>query len=148
LTEIPLPLPRLPPHHPEIPHDSEARCPITNAKVEHHDNIISNHHTSDITEPEAASNKTTLMDASQCPALKNAAASSTDSVTDALCPVVGPVNAHLPPSHPALDETASGAVCPVTNATLEHHKSKVLQHKIVAQGASATQCPVAGANKA
>lgn len=73
---------------------------------------------------------------------------SSNSVTDAMCPVVGPVNAHLPPSHPALNEKDSGAVCPVTNATLDHHKTKVLQHKVVANGASAAQCPVAGANKA
>lgn len=85
------------------------------------------------------------MDASQCPALKNAA--NSNSVTDALCPVVGPVNAHLPPSHPALTEKESGAVCPVTNATLDHHKTKVLQHKVVANHASAAQCPIAGANK-
>ncbi|KAM3423179.1 hypothetical protein BST61_g630 [Cercospora zeina] len=133
----------LPPSHPEIPHDSEARCPVTNAKVEHHDNIIHNH-PSDIQEP---GSKKDAMDASQCPALKSAA-SSGDSITDAVCPVVGAVNSHLPPQHPALNEKEAGAVCPVTNATLDHHKAKVHQHKAVADNASAAQCPVAGATRA
>lgn len=83
------------------------------------------------------------MDASQCPALKGANASS--SVTDATCPVVGPVNAHLPPTHPHLPESEAGAVCPVTNAKLEHHKGKVHAHKSVAKDAPAAKCPVAGA---
>ncbi|KAI5367643.1 hypothetical protein Slin15195_G027750 [Septoria linicola] len=130
----------LPPHHPEIQAHSEARCPVTNAKVEHHDNIIHNTH-SDIQEP--GSDKE-AMDASQCPAMKSAA-NNGESITDALCPVVGAVNSHLPPQHPALNEKEAGAICPVTNASLEHHKTKVLQHKAVAKSADASQCPVAGA---
>lgn len=59
-----------------------------------------------------------------------------------MCIVVGAVNSHLPPAHPALNEDEAGAVCPVTNATLEHHKKKVSQHKAVAGDASAKQCPV------
>ncbi|KAF2165129.1 hypothetical protein M409DRAFT_56019 [Zasmidium cellare ATCC 36951] len=129
----------LPPHHPEITSDPEARCPITNAKVEHHDNIIHNHPS----DPNVPADDKKAMDASSCPALKNANAK--DSLTDATCPVVGPVNAHLPPSHPALNEKDSGAVCPVTNAKLEHHKGKVATHPKVADDVSAQKCPVAGA---
>lgn len=83
------------------------------------------------------------MDASACPALKNA--NNKDSITDATCPVVGPVNAHLPPTHPELNEKDAGAVCPVTNATLSHHKGKVATHPKVASDAAAVKCPIAGA---
>jgi hypothetical protein len=109
---------------------------VTNAKVEHHGNIV-NHPGTSI--PDAAD----AQDASACPALKNA--NNKNSITDATCPVVGPVNAHLPPSHPALTEQDSGAVCPVTNATLEHHAGKIAEHKTVAKDASSQKCPVAGA---
>jgi hypothetical protein len=37
----------------------------------------------------------------------------------------------LPPSHPALTKKEAGEVCPVTNATLEHHKDKVHEHPAV-----------------
>lgn len=132
----------LPPNHPSISADAgEARCPVTNAKVEHHNNIIHDH-PSGPTIPDDAR----AQDASACPALKNA--NKKESLTDATCPVVGPVNAHLPPSHPALTQQDAGAVCPVTNAKLEHHKGKVAEHKAVAQDASAAKCPVAGASLA
>lgn len=109
---------------------------MTNAKVEHHGNIV-NHPSASIPHDESA------QDASACPALKNANTKS--SVTDATCPVVGPVNAHLPPTHPSLTERDAGAVCPVTNAKLEHHKGKVAEHVEVPKDASAQKCPVAGA---
>ena len=78
------------------------------------------------------------MDAQACPALKNA--NNTASLTDATCPVVGPVSAYLPPDHPSTDKAEAGAVCPVTKATLEHHKSNVHAHPQVSAGT----CPVAG----
>lgn len=82
------------------------------------------------------------MDAQSCPALKNA--NTKESITDATCPVVGPVSAVLPPSHPHLTESEAGKVCPVTNATLEHHKGKLHEHPAVPQQASQKECPVAG----
>ncbi|CAK3802715.1 Hypothetical predicted protein [Lecanosticta acicola] len=129
----------LPPHHPSISSDPEARCPITNAKVSHHDNVIHNHPS----DPTVPADDKQAMDASACPALKNSMTKET--LTDATCPVVGPVNAHLPPTHPALNEKEAGAVCPVTNAKLEHHKGKVQTHPAVPSDAPVQKCPVAGA---
>ena len=104
----------LPPNHPAYDHtDKEARCPVTNAKVSHHgDSIIHNHPTS----PTIPQDNSNPMDASMCPALKNA--NRRESVTDATCPVVGPVSAFLPPAHPKLEEGESGKVCPVTNVRI------------------------------
>lgn len=84
------------------------------------------------------------MDASNCPALKNA--NSPTSLTHETCPVVGPVSAVLPPSHPQLNEKEAGQVCPVTNAKLEHHKDKVAVHPPVPKGEGAEECPVVGGN--
>lgn len=126
----------LPPNHPHYDaSNTEARCPVTNAKVSHHDNSIIHDHSA-VSEP--------TQDASACPALKNA--NTKDSITDATCPIVGPVSAYLPPTHPHLTEKESGSVCPVTNATLEHHKSKVHEHPSVPNDAPAAKCPVASAS--
>jgi hypothetical protein len=77
----------LPPDHPEFnPNDTEARCPVTNAKVSHHNNIIHSHPSSP-TIPDDNSKR----DATLCPAMKNAAAK--EEVVEATCPVVGPVSA-------------------------------------------------------
>ena len=70
------------------------------------------------------------MDAQLCPALKGAQ----DDVVEATCPVVGPVSATLPPNHPKMTEEDAGKVCPVTNATLEHHKDNVHVHPSVPEG--------------
>ena len=72
------------------------------------------------------------MDASLCPAL--ASLQRSDSLDKATCPVVGGVSAILPPAHPKLTEKEAGQVCPVTNATLEHHKDKVYEHPAVPEG--------------
>lgn len=67
----------LPPNHPSYDvNDSEARCPVTNAKVEHH-HVIHNHPGGNAISHES----TTSMDATACPALKNA--NRKESVTDA-----------------------------------------------------------------
>jgi len=131
----------LPPNHPTYDTSNlEARCPVTNAKVAHHNaNIIHNHPDGPTIPHEIDSS----MDAKQCPALKNA--NSSGSVTDATCPVVGPVSAYLPPTHPDVTKEEAGKVCPVTNATLEHHEGRVQQHPRVPNDASAQKCPVAGA---
>ena len=128
----------LPPNHPTYDTtDAEARCPVTNAKVSHHDIIHSHPDASNISNDPSAT-----QDASACPALKNA--NNSKSLTDATCPVVGPVSAYLPPAHPHLTEKEAGSVCPVTNATLDHHKAKVHEHPSVKSDASAEGCPVAG----
>jgi hypothetical protein len=95
------------------------------------------------------------MDACQCPALQRASASASASdansntnvqtpFTDATCPVVGPVSAHLPPTHPALQTEQVDAKCPVTNASLGNHVGKVREHVPVVEGADVGKCPVMG----
>ncbi|TKA25544.1 hypothetical protein B0A50_05405 [Salinomyces thailandicus] len=129
----------LPPHHPAYnTSDPEARCPVTNAKVAHHDKDIIHNHPTD---PSIPNGDKEAMDASSCPALKGANAEMT--ITDDICPIVGRVSSYLPPTHPKLEETESGKVCPVTNATLEHHKQKVHTHPSVPEDAPIGQCPVA-----
>ncbi|KAK6432293.1 hypothetical protein LTR95_011537 [Oleoguttula sp. CCFEE 5521] len=131
----------LPPNHPTYDHsDPTARCPITNATVSHHDIIHSHPSAQNI--PNSPSSAKNLPDASACPALKNA--NSKDSVTDATCPVVGPVSAVLPPSHPSLEGQQEGSVCPITNAKMAHHGGKVHEHPAVAKGAEVKECPVVG----
>ncbi len=122
----------LPPNHPSYDEsDPNLRCPVTNAMIAHHGNVH-NHPSATIT------NSADAMDAEKCPALKNA--NNSASLTDATCPVVGPVSAYLPPGHPSTDTAEAGAVCPITNATLEHHAQKVHKHPQVQAGV----CPVAG----
>lgn len=126
----------LPPSHPPLSSDPEARCPVTNAKVSHHDNVLHSH-------PAAAQvpiKGADARDATKCPALKN----SSSAIIEATCPVVGQVSATLPPQHPDLTESDAGKACPVTNATLEHHQGKLHAHPGVSGNASAEACPVAG----
>ncbi|PNS18683.1 hypothetical protein CAC42_5222 [Sphaceloma murrayae] len=128
----------LPPSHPALTNDPEARCPVTNAKVEHHQNSIHSHPSA----PSVPGDASEARNATKCPALKNA--NNKETITDATCPVVGPVSAVLPPTHPALNEKEAGKICPVTNASLEHHKGQVHEHPGVPDDAAAQACPVAG----
>ncbi|EMC96306.1 hypothetical protein BAUCODRAFT_89154 [Baudoinia panamericana UAMH 10762] len=130
----------LPPDHPALSSDPEARCPVTNAKVSHHTGSVIHNHPSSPTIPKDSHE---AMDARACPALKNV--TKKDGITDALCPVVGPVSAYLPPTHPKLTEAEAGKQCPVTNAKLEHHEGKVHEHPSVPNDAPVQKCPVAGA---
>ena len=50
---------------------------------------------------------------------------------DALCPVVGTATTVLPPDHPDMLKAKEGDVCPVTKATVGHHKDKVVTHPSV-----------------
>ncbi|GAB7366018.1 hypothetical protein MBLNU230_g7342t1 [Neophaeotheca triangularis] len=136
----------LPPNHPAYdPSDKEARCPITNAKVAHHDNsIIHNHPSGPVDSSQETETSAHTLSAEACPALKNAKQTGGKGVTDATCPVVGPVSSYLPPDHPDPRSAEAGKVCPVTNATLEHHEGKVSKHPSVEDGAPAAKCPVAG----
>lgn len=130
----------LPPNHPAYDTSNpELRCPVTNAKTAHHSSSIIHNHpdSSNISSSASSSN-----DASACPALKNA--NNKDSLTDATCPIVGPVSAYLPPSHPHLTEKEAGSICPVTNASLAHHGGKVHEHPSVEDDAPVAKCPVAG----
>ncbi|KAK1030295.1 hypothetical protein LTR33_017118, partial [Friedmanniomyces endolithicus] len=56
----------LPPDHPALSSDPEARCPVTNAKVAHHESHIIHSHPSSPTIPDDPHKR---MDASMCPAV-------------------------------------------------------------------------------
>jgi hypothetical protein len=125
--------------------------------VAHHgDSVIHNHPTS----PTIPDDKDKWQNAELCPAVKSMA--KNDPVENEVCPIVGPVSAYLPPSHPNLTEKEAGKICPVTvsavvfsrvkaarltkcqNAKLEHHEGKVHNHPSVPADAPAQKCPVAG----
>jgi hypothetical protein len=56
---------------------------------------------------------------------------------DALCPVVGT-------DHPDMLKAGEGDVCPVTKATVGHHKDRVVTHPSVEAAAEGAVCPVTG----
>lgn len=64
------------------------------------------------------------------------------ALDESICPVVGPVSTVLPPDHPKPSDDE--AVCPVTKATLKHHKGKIVQHPSVAEAPKGAVCPVVG----
>lgn len=64
---------------------------------------------------------------------------------EAICPVVGTVSSVLPPNHPSTSNAKEGDVCPITNATLAHHKGKVHSHPDVSSAGKGAVCPVVGA---
>lgn len=126
----------LPPNHPSFnADDSSLRCPVTNATVQHHEDIHKHPASNNI-----PNDSIEAMDAQSCPALKKV--TSVGSVKEETCPVVGPVSAYLPPDHPNPADAKEGAVCPVTNAKLEHHAGKVYSHPKVM--GDIKLCPVAG----
>ena len=118
----------LPPGHPSYDPDSSKTCPITGASTEHH-HILHPH-------PSAAGVDTDSMDAQACPAIKSI--SKKEENLDSVCPVVGPVNAHLPANHPPVGDASDSAVCPVTKATKGHHEGKVAEHPKLTEGV----CPI------
>ncbi|AEO59683.1 hypothetical protein MYCTH_2308148 [Thermothelomyces thermophilus ATCC 42464] len=66
--------------------------------------------------------------------------------TKANCPVVGTTNTTLPPSHPDIDLSKPGQICPVVGATTDHH-ANLHKHPAVPipKGRSpsdASACPV------
>jgi hypothetical protein len=63
---------------------------------------------------------------------------------DALCPVVGTATTVLPPDHPDMLKASAGDVCPVTKATVGHHKDRVVTHPSVEGAADGAVCPVTG----
>lgn len=110
----------LPPDHPDTK-DSEKPCPVTNATVGHHKDIVLPH-------PPVASNAT----AQDCPVLSKAD-------KDNVCPVVGTAANALPPDHPT---AMNGNVCPVTKAKLSDHRGLVHEHPSIPANASVKDCPV------
>ncbi|KAL2163227.1 hypothetical protein VTH06DRAFT_5283 [Thermothelomyces fergusii] len=67
--------------------------------------------------------------------------------TKANCPVVGTTNTTLPPSHPDIDLSKPGQVCPVVGATTDHHAGLLHKHPAVPIPAGrspsdASACPV------
>lgn len=84
--------------------------------------------------------------ATECPALKSVVkAPKSQSMDDEVCPVIGPATTILPPDHPSITDGAKeGDVCPVTKATIGHHKNKVHEHPNVQSAEKGAVCPVAG----
>ncbi|ORY86198.1 hypothetical protein BCR37DRAFT_385680 [Protomyces lactucae-debilis] len=116
----------LPKDHPSTENAKTDTCPVTNAKLSHHKDVVHSH-------PKVADGATEK----DCPVLSKAA-------EDKVCPVVGTASKALPPNHPSTADAKEGEVCPVTQATASHHKDVMHDHPAVAKDASAKQCPVAG----
>ncbi|CCG82080.1 Predicted protein [Taphrina deformans PYCC 5710] len=110
----------LPPDHPDT-RNSDKPCPVTNATVDHHRDVVREH-------PVVSSSAT----AKDCPVLSQAE-------QDQVCPVVGTSVTALPPSHPT---TTNGDVCPVTKAKSSDHKGLVHAHPDISASATAKDCPV------
>lgn len=66
------------------------------------------------------------------------------AMDDAICPVVGTATTVLPPDHPDTAQSKEGDVCPVTKATVGHHKEKVQAHPSVQAVSESKVCPVTG----
>lgn len=132
----------LPPSHPDFDMNAPGQvCPVTNASTDHHHNL---HKHPGI--PNASGKD--LTDADSCPALKNVISEpQNEALDEAVCPIVGPVSSVLPPDHPSTAESKPGDVCPITKATLSHHKGKVHEHPNVEGAAKGAVCPVVGAGK-
>ncbi len=113
----------LPPNHPAT--DSAEKCPVTLATADNHKRVFEQH--------PAVPNGSSAAD---CPVLSKNEKTREPQV----CPVVGTSNTILPPNHPP---AKAGEVCPVTNATTEHHIGVVQQHPATSgQNDAAMVCPV------
>ena len=83
--------------------------------------------------------------ATACPVLKNVVQQpQSQAMDDAICPVVGTATTVLPPDHPSTEGAKEGDVCPVTKATVGHHKEKVHTHPSLQAESGAAVCPVTG----
>ncbi|PSN72449.1 hypothetical protein BS50DRAFT_252393 [Corynespora cassiicola Philippines] len=124
----------LPPNHPEVDLDKDGQtCPVVGAKTDHHHNLHKH--------PNIAIEQGSPI-ATECPALKTAVQQpKAQAMDDAICPIVGTATTILPPDHPAMKE---GETCPVTKATVGHHKDKVHSHPSVQAAEKGAVCPVAG----
>ena len=114
-------------------------CPVVGASTDHHHNL-SKHPGISGAGPQDINN------AASCPALKEVISRPENKAIDeGVCPVIGPASTVLPPDHPSTAESKEGDVCPVTKATLGHHKGKVHAHPAVENAAKGAVCPVVGA---
>ncbi|KAF2656450.1 hypothetical protein K491DRAFT_596917 [Lophiostoma macrostomum CBS 122681] len=127
----------LPPNHPEVDLETDGQtCPVVGATTDHHHNL--HKHPS---VPIESSSPT----ATECPALKTVVNQpKSQAMDDEVCPVIGPATTVLPPDHPSTASAKEGDVCPVTKATVGHHKNKVHQHPSVQSAQEGAVCPVAG----
>ncbi|KAF2265092.1 hypothetical protein CC78DRAFT_532717 [Lojkania enalia] len=126
----------LPPNHPEIDLTVDGQtCPVVGAKTEHHHNL--HKHPSVPLDEHPTAN--------ECPVLKNVVDEpKSKAMDDEVCPVIGPATTVLPPDHPDTTSAKEGDVCPVTKATVGHHKDKVHGHPSVQGAKEGAVCPVAG----
>jgi len=132
----------LPPSHPDIDLSQPGQtCPVVGAKTDHHHNLHKHPRV-----PIPADRDPS--DASACPALTGRLVNEdkAKAMDDDVCPVVGTATTVLPPDHPKTEGKEDGAVCPVTKATVGHHKGKLHGHPDVA-GKDGV-CPVAGVKAA
>ncbi|KAK3944414.1 hypothetical protein QBC46DRAFT_361054 [Diplogelasinospora grovesii] len=133
----------LPPSHPDVDLSKPGQtCPVVGAKTEHHGASILQKHPQ-VPIPEGKS----PTDALACPVLTKRVVNEPKSkeMDDDVCPVVGTATTVLPPDHPATDGKSDDTVCPVTKATLGHHKGKVVGHPDVKKAPAGAVCPVIAA---
>jgi len=138
----------LPPDHPAFDLNKPGQvCPVTNATTDHHHNLSQHppvHLSNTITGPSSADeNHATSPSALSCPVLKKEIKQQS-ALDEGICPVIGPATSVLPPGHPSMENESNDSVCPVTNASLAHHKGKVIQHPNVANASTGAVCPVTG----
>ncbi|ORY55938.1 uncharacterized protein BCR38DRAFT_469652 [Pseudomassariella vexata] len=133
----------LPPSHPEIDLDQPGQvCPVVGAKTDHHKNL---HKHPSVPLP-ADHPEHTHADAQKCPALsKVLSQEKSQAMDDSICPVVGTATTVLPPDHPSTANASEQDVCPVTKATVGHHKGKIIEHPAVEGAGPGATCPVTGA---
>ncbi|PVI05451.1 hypothetical protein DM02DRAFT_610738 [Periconia macrospinosa] len=128
----------LPPNHPDIDLDKEGQtCPVVGATTDHHHNLLK-HPSVPLPDP-------TSPVATSCPVLKDVVQQpKSQAMDDEICPVVGTATTVLPPDHPSTVNAQEGDVCPVTKATVGHHKQKVHEHPSVKAASEDKVCPVTG----
>ena len=129
----------LPPNHPEVDLSKDGQtCPVVGATTDHHHNL---HKHPSVTIDQSLSSPI----ATECPALQKVVSEpKSKAMDDEVCPVIGPATTILPPNHPSTSEAKEGDVCPITKATIAHHKDKVHTHPSVAGAESGAVCPVTG----
>jgi len=124
----------LPPAHPDFDATRPGLvCPVTKATTDHHHHLHKH--------PGIAVDNSTTTTAAACPALSRIVSQPEGQALDeGICPVVGAVSTVLPPGHPQPRD--DDAACPVTNATLGHHRGKVHPHPSLDAAPKGAVCPV------
>ncbi|KAF2743288.1 hypothetical protein M011DRAFT_471447 [Sporormia fimetaria CBS 119925] len=132
----------LPPNHPDIDLSVDGQtCPVVGAKTEHHHNL----HKHPPVHIDVSDTHHAKAFGGQCPVLKKVVDEpKSKEMDDEICPVVGTATTVLPPDHPDMSNAKEGDVCPVTKATLGHHKAKVHGHPDLGAAEKGAVCPVAG----